>query len=52
MCCCVLLCVVVCCGVLLCVSEENRRKNEGERAGKKQKVESGKSDAAIFFLKI
>ena len=35
MCCCVLLCVVVCCGVLLCVSEENRRKNEGERAGEK-----------------
>ena len=27
--------------------ERNRRKNEGERAGKKHKVESGKSDAAI-----
>ena len=32
--------------------ERNRRKNEGERAGKKNKVESGKSDAAIFFPKI
>ena len=32
--------------------ERNRRKNEGERAGKKHKVDSGKSDAAIFFPKI
>ena len=32
--------------------ERKRRKNEGERAGKKNKVESGKSDAAIFFPKI
>jgi hypothetical protein len=32
--------------------KRNRRKNEGERAGKKNKVESGKSDAAIFFPKI
>ena len=32
--------------------EKNRRKKEGERAReKKHKVESGKSDTTIFFLK-
>jgi hypothetical protein len=32
--------------------ERNRRKKKGERARKKHEVESGKSDAAIFSLKI